>query len=133
MRHFSLTLAALILAQPAFAAPKWDANGDGKMTKDEFVSMLSARMVKRLDANRDGRISLDEWNARPDALRAKSEGKSGAEKRFARLDENNDGFLVAADFVPRLEKRFDRMDTDKDGALSRQERKAFRAAHHKNG
>jgi len=113
-------LSALLLSVPAFAAPKWDTNGDGKMERAEFTAMASARMVKRLDKDGDGAISLEEWKARPAAAKA----KGNPERRFAKLDKDGDGKLGASELAPTMEKRFTRMDTDKDGILTAAERKA---------
>lgn len=60
-----LATCAALLVQPAIAAPKWDTNGDGKMTKDEFAKMAATRLVERTDANKDGKVSLEEWKSRP--------------------------------------------------------------------
>lgn len=125
MNKIMLALGAILLVQPATAAPKWDTNADGKMTKDEFVKMASTRMIERADTSKDGKVSLEEWNKRPMAIKAKAAGKDPA-KRFTRLDANKDGFVEPADFGARLEKRFDRMDTDKDGVLTKEERRAAR-------
>lgn len=116
----SFALSALLLSVPAFAAPKWDSNGDGRMERAEFIAMASARMVRRLDKDGDGAISLQEWKARPAAAKATGD----PERRFAKLDKNGDGKLDASELVPTMEKRFTRMDTDKDGILTAAERKA---------
>ncbi|MBS1182813.1 MAG: acid-shock protein [Proteobacteria bacterium] len=124
MKYLLIALGVLILAEPATAAPKWDLNGDGKMTRDEFAQMISSRTVELTDTNKDGRISLAEWTARPVAQKAKAAGRP--EMRFDTLDSNKDGFVVAADFAGSLEKRFDRLDANKDGSLSKEERQAAR-------
>lgn len=116
-----VAIASAIASGTAVAAPRWDANGDGRMEKSEFVSMASARLVRHADKDGDGRISLDEWKARR-AAPARTEG--APERRFARLDANRDGSLDAAELRPVLERRFERRDANKDSVLDRDERRA---------
>ncbi len=125
MNRLVLTLGALMMVQAASAAPKWDANADGKMSRDEFVTMAYTRTVERADTDKDGKVSLAEWNARPAAIKATADGRD-ASKGFSRLDVNSDGFVEAADFSVRFGKRFDRLDADKDGVLTGEERQAAR-------
>lgn len=126
-----LATCAALLVQPAIAAPKWDTNGDGKMTKDEFAKMAATRLVERTDADKDGKVSLEEWKSRPKSMKAEAEGRGDPAKRFAAVDKNSDGFVEAADLTSMLEQRFDRMDTNKDGVLTTEERKSFREARDK--
>ena len=77
-----------------------DANGDGTVTKEEFVAWTlknpprreadakrraemqerQGRAFERIDADRDGKVSPAEWQAAGDAI-------------FARLDANKDGAI----------------------------------------
>lgn len=119
-----IAFATAFLAAPALALPKWDANGDGKMDRTEFTAMATQRIVKKADKDGDGMISLDEWKARPAAANA----KGNPDKRFARLDENGDGKLDSGELGPMFVRGFARIDKDKDGFLTKEERKARRAA-----
>ena len=72
MRIFAVLCVSLaVLASPAAAGhhksgegkqdrfAKYDANGDGKISRDEFLSMAGERFEK-MDANGDGSLSKDE-------------------------------------------------------------------------
>jgi len=70
---------------------RFDANGDGKITRDEFQTVFMkrtnrrmGRLFKRFDKNADGVISVDER-------------KTMNERRFGRLDKNGDGRLTRAE------------------------------------
>ncbi len=100
-----------------------DANGDGKLTREEIAAHRKARHDKK-DTNGDGKISRDEFKAA-----GKSDYAARADRMFDRMDQNGDGFLTEAD-KPKgkdMDKRraamFDRADKDGDGALSREEAK----------
>ena len=62
---------------------KWDANADGKVTKDEYVAVGEAR------AKSAGR---------------EAPKKEGAEKRFTGMDANNDGSLTVDEVKAGFEK-----------------------------
>jgi Ca2+-binding EF-hand superfamily protein len=49
---------------------------------------------------------------------------------FRRFDENGDGKVALADLPEPMRERFKDADTNADGVLTRDEVKAFRAAHH---
>jgi acetyl esterase/lipase len=77
---------ASILAQaPGSPFDRWDANGDGRLVREELPEPLR-RNFERVDANRDGFVSREEDAAvrrnRPDA-KGKGKGAQGA----ARLPE----------------------------------------------
>ncbi|NLE67874.1 MAG: hypothetical protein GX608_10670 [Lentisphaerae bacterium] len=65
------------------AFKKWDANADGKVTKDEYVAAGEAR------AKSAGR---------------EAPKKEGAEKRFTKMDSNNDGSLTVDEVKGAFEK-----------------------------
>jgi Ca2+-binding EF-hand superfamily protein len=82
-----------------------DANKDGVVTKEELAKAfasrrgqagqpVSDRVFEALDADKDGKISAAEWQA-------------AGERRFARLDRNNDG-AVTTDDLGRRGPRGDR-------------------------
>lgn len=65
---------------PAPAAPKMrgDANGDGFVSKDEFMAPHEKRFQK-IDTNSDGKISPDEKQAFDDMMAAKAAEKKAGE------------------------------------------------------
>lgn len=51
---------------------KWDTNGDGTITREEFMAAHDAKFTK-MDTNNDGTVSAEEHRA---AMRGKTEKKS---------------------------------------------------------
>jgi hypothetical protein len=121
--HLAIAAAAILLAGTASAAPRGDADGDGKLSLGEYQTAMRDRLM-RADTDGDGKISLQEYLARPAAAKAKSDPA----KRFARLDANGDGFLEAAEIDAMSGRRFAALDSNADGAISDDERHAHRAA-----
>lgn len=83
---------------------QFDSQGSGKVTAAQIVASPQAqqraeraamRVLKHLDANRDGAVSQDEYAA-------------VAQKRFARLDRNGDGFIDAGELPARRWARADK-------------------------
>ncbi|CAA6690176.1 MULTISPECIES: EF-hand domain-containing protein [unclassified Lentimonas] len=90
MKNTVLTLTALLtLSLSAFAAApkdksnpwfkKHDTNGDGIITKAEFIKARSAFYVQKKDLS-------------------KEEADKRAEKAFAKTDQNKDGKITTAEF-----------------------------------
>lgn len=123
-----------------------DADGDGRVTAEEFAAVRMDRRGRRgddarrdgrrrdgsrdrrrsrgpfedgafdaADADGDGKLSREEWRELPRAAR-----DAGRERMFARLDDNGDGVLEAAEFAPNVE-RLRALDADGDGRLTRRE------------
>lgn len=92
-----------------------------------FAQQSDSESVGMIAAERDGQRTITLGQA-----------KARAERRFARMDANEDGVISAADRTARREARFSRMDADGDGEVSlaemrtareaRQERRAARRA-----
>ena len=126
--YLSLGLAGLALTAPVWAQPpKLDANGDGKVTLEEFEAprLDAARQrFAELDVNGDGSVTLDEFQARSQAM---------LQRRFAALDTDHDGELSTEELGAgrhwgrgRHAERGSRIDTDGDGAWSFAELQAVR-------
>jgi EF-hand domain pair len=112
-----------------------DTNKDTLISRDEAKGhRFLAKKFDAIDINKDGYLSQAEFATFRAAHKDGRDGKHGMHggKGLASLDINNDQ-LISRDEAkgrPRLEKHFDAIDSNKDGQLSRDEFKAFRAAHH---
>jgi Ca2+-binding EF-hand superfamily protein len=72
-----------------------DANGDGAVSKDEFVAH-AGKMFTEMDANKDGKVTEEEMKAHQVAQKAKHEAmqkemQAKQEAHFKEMDTNNDG------------------------------------------
>ena len=140
-----------------------DANRDGFVTKAEGETMRERIRGERrenrterrtarfaaLDANKDGQLSRAEFDAPRDgdradrrerrmerrAFRAHHRGlaRFGGARLFERLDADRDSRVSLAEATGAALRRFDMSDANKDGTVTREERRAVRAAHHKQG
>ena len=106
--------------------PKLDANGDGKVTKEEFAAGAAARAkfrFERMDENKDGKVTAEEFKAAMERMKQFAGGNAPKDApEFAKLDANNDGSLsldeVVAAGKAMSEKRFAEMDKNGDGVLT---------------
>ncbi|MCH9650213.1 MAG: EF-hand domain-containing protein [Deltaproteobacteria bacterium] len=119
---------------------KRDRNGDGHISKQEFVgkktgdsAVLAGKRFARLDEDDNGKVSLEELE--PYLVVSLSFVEASAqEKTFAKLDVDGDGHLSKEEWVGdregakarKAEKRFKSFDKHPDGALSFEE---FKARH----
>ncbi len=129
----------------------------GSIRRDRHEARQDRREDRfaRLDANRDGQISRAEFFAPRQraeraerserrALRAERRGERRVhrlerrgqrgglfarlgERRFDRIDANNDGRISLAEATQLRLQAFDRADLNRDGRLTREERRAVRA------
>ena len=125
--HHEPALAATPAAAPdAAAAPKkrapesarlarFDANGDGQVTKAELDAVLKADFANE-DANKNGVLDTSEARTLNDRLRV----QEGASPVF---DWNGDGQLVFAEFATQWRTMFDRADRNQDGVVDEDELK----------
>ena len=101
----ALTLAAggVAVAQQTPQDPprhaRGDADGDGRVSKAEFVDGRVQRLTA-LDADRDGSVSVEEMQAGREARRAQA-----ADRMFARLDADGNGAITRAEFDARRAER----------------------------
>lgn len=104
----ALTLAAggvAMAQQPPQDPPRAaraDRDGDGRISKAEFVDGRVARLTA-LDANGDGAVSADEMQAGREARRAQ-----GADRVFARMDADGNGAITRAEFDASRAERGER-------------------------
>ena len=122
-------------ATPGF--DRMDRNHDDSLSEDEMPEWLkSAR--KSIDRNGDGKISRDEFLKSREqiaALRRNQEAKkpeSGSSEKsttslnelFTRLDKNQDGKLTETEIPESARARIMKADTNKDGEITKQEYEA---------
>jgi hypothetical protein len=93
-----------------------DADKDGKVTQAEIDKARDDRFAK-YDANGDGKLTLDEFEnlmreiTRPMTVRA-----------FQRLDPNGDAVITVEELSVTTANIVERMDRNNDGALSLEDR-----------
>ena len=116
--------AAVAVAQPPMdSSPaemvKWaDADGDGKVSRDEFIKARTTALEQafaRMDTDGDGK--LDEKEVEAGAAQARAMGPTGR-GGFRRPDADRPQRPGAGAMA---EQGFDRMDADGDGKLSKEE------------
>lgn len=101
---------------------KADTNGDGAISLDE-VRAADAERFSEADTSGDGFLSKEEMTAFRDAKREeRREGRR--DKRFERLDANEDGLISADEYAARETKMFDRADANDDGLITLEEMEA---------
>jgi len=125
----ALPAYAATAAEPQSSFKAMDANGDGRVSRDEHAAGAK-RMFDAMDANKDGRVTAAEMDAAHEKVTGKKAGKgelSSAEKIRA-VDADGDGILTAAEHAAGSKAMFDRMDTNRDGFLGADE---FAAGHAK--
>ncbi|MFD1788731.1 EF-hand domain-containing protein [Sphingomonas floccifaciens] len=149
----TVALGGFAYAQTAPVAPKpakADANGDGQITRAEFLARAEASFARQ-DTNRDGILTHDERRAgkppkraaaamggpyapaqemtapRPEGVMPgrRGGGVRGPGDGLARLDTDGDGRVTRAEFDTGSQARFDRMDTNRDGTIDATEMAAL--------
>jgi len=112
---------------PAAMFEKADADGDGKVTQEEFAALRGDRFGE-MDADGDGVVSKDELIAK-----AMERAERRADDMLERMDENKDGAISAEEFAALSENRggrmFERMDANGDGAIDMSEVEGMRFKH----
>ena len=96
-----LTAGAALAQQAPTRAARGDADGDGRISRAEFVDGRIARLTA-IDANRDGTISAEERQSGIDTRR-----NQRVSARFEALDKDGNGSLSREEFTAR-EPRGDR-------------------------
>lgn len=126
---------------------KADADGDGKLTKDELSSTISQNgkgpsvdeIFSKIDTNQDGSIDDSEDQAASEAMQKNRpsgpppDASEMASKLFKAADADEDGSITQSELTSALsddsgslnvEDLFKQTDTDEDGAISKSELEA---------
>lgn len=105
-----------------------DANRDGEISRAEFFA------PKQRGVRGEGRASRAERRGERRAQEIERRGQRGGlfarlgERRFDRVDANNDGRISLAEATQLRLQAFDRADVNRDGRLTRDERRSLRGA-----
>jgi Ca2+-binding EF-hand superfamily protein len=135
MKKSTIAIAAFAVfaAAPAFAQSNdpyalmmsADADGDGKVSRDELIASRD-QMFAKLDRNSDG--VLDEADRRKTRPRIASMQTARIDEIKKDFDANGDGAVTKEEFVNGPTPLFDRADADADGFVTKEEAKAAKAA-----
>jgi hypothetical protein len=129
-RAITATIVGLVVAAVTACSPiaprtvrsplaTLDSDGDGRISRDEFVAFMNREGFARLDTDQSGTITWDEWrtfDTTPDARRD-----------FEALDTDRDERISPAEWTYNLGRSgvalrlFASLDLDRDEVLSEHE------------
>jgi EF hand domain-containing protein len=96
----------------------FDANGDGKVSKEEFLAKRPG--FDKIDGNHDGSVTSEEVKAMPAVQKHGGTGQNFV----AHFDADKDGKVTTAEYDAKRSTFFDKMDKNKDGMIDQSEFKA---------
>ena len=101
-----------------------DANGDGKISREEFARIVA--LFDMLDKDKNGELSQEEMgqffsavNQLATEAQNKATGGVSVDQLFNNLDKNKDGKITPDELTD--EKKFKALDLNKDGVLTKEE------------
>jgi hypothetical protein len=100
-----------------------DANGDGSVTKEEFIA-ARGQQFKKFDRNSDGYIDSNDVPKRV----AERRKQNGGEMHGGQFDADGDGKVSKDEFINGPTLVFDRADADKNSVLDAKELAAAKQA-----
>lgn len=101
----ALTLAAggaALAQQVGERGPRGDADGDGRISRTEFIEARVSRL-SAIDADRDGSVSVEERQSAIDTRR-----NQRLSSRFEKLDADGNGAITREEFTAGHEARAER-------------------------
>ena len=103
-----------------------DASKDGTVTYQEMEEFQKQRF-SAADANGDGKLSQDEFMTAESRDQVRKEiRESRMKSMFTTLDQNGDGALTQAESLQMATERFKRLDANGDGKITKDEMQATR-------
>jgi Ca2+-binding EF-hand superfamily protein len=119
------TLATAAFAQPADGSSrffehmlkKWDANGDGRISLDEYLAAAKSRF-QQIDTQNKGGVSAAQIADSPNAHK-RIERRAQALVRH--LDTAGQGYVSRDEFIAAAKTRFAKLDRNGDGKLTADE------------
>jgi Ca2+-binding EF-hand superfamily protein len=94
-----------------------DANGDGMITRAEFLAARSARFAK-MDRNGDGAVARDDFGR---LLKLRPKAGERIDALIEQMDKNGDGRVSREEFTNTPPILFDRADANGDGKVDKAE------------
>lgn len=91
-----------------------DLDGDGKVTKAEYLKS----QFDRMDRNKDGVIDEKDFAEMPAGMADRMK------ERVMRADANGDGKVTPEEYAQSAGRLFDRFDTNGDGVITKDEAEA---------
>lgn len=115
--RYLFTLPLLGIGSSLMAADvlSYDANGDGVVTREEFMALQSDGF-QTLDGNDDGVVSIAEFQT----FVAQTAARAVNGKRLLERDGNGDGLVDEAEFLS-MAPGFERADRNNDQVLTGKE------------
>lgn len=116
--------AQMMGRDPAAMLDHADKDGDGRISRDEFIAARAATFAK-FDRNGDGVITRDDFKR---ILKFRRQAATRIDAMFAEMDADHDGRITRAELAAAPTLLFDRADSNHDGFVDKTELAGLRAA-----